>query len=166
MRRSESVVDVEVGERRQPIGEGAVVRLLSGIEPEILEQNHLSGLDVRANGRGGLSYNLVERHHVAAKQLRQAVGHRSQPQVLDDRALRATEVRREHERGSPVEELVQRRKGRADPEIVRDLPCIKRDVEVHANENPFPGYVAEVVEGSQHQSCEATSWTRSTSRFE
>ena len=56
--------------------------------------------------------------------------------------------------------------GRADPQVVGDPPVVQRDVEVRADEDAEAREVAGVVERAQRHSEPATSWARSTSRFE
>ena len=77
----------------------------------------------------------------------------------------------QHQPCSPLAELVERRKDRADPEIVGDDSVLQRNVEVDANEDASPGEVTEVLDGAQAPprpaySLDATSSVSSTSRFE
>ena len=65
--RAEGVVHVDIGERRKGLGEPLVVLLLLGVEPEVLEQQHVAGphalhqmLHVRADAVLGELHLLVQ----------------------------------------------------------------------------------------------------------
>ena len=149
MRRSEGVVHVRVGELCELPREPDIVGLLSGMEPEVLQQDHVPRLDVTADGLGPVADDLVERHHVDAEQLTQPVGDGPEAQIVLWLPLRPPEVGRDDERGAPVEELAERREGRADPHVVGDPAALERHVEVGADEDPAAGDVAELVEGAE-----------------
>ena len=46
MRRAEGVVDVEVDAARQQAAKGGVVLRLAGVEPQVLQQHELVGVDL------------------------------------------------------------------------------------------------------------------------
>ena len=149
MGRPERVVHVGVGELGELPGEPDVVGLLPRMEPEVLEEHDVAGLDVAADRLGPVADDLVEGHHVDAEQLRQAVGDGPEAELVLRLALRPPEMRGDHERGAPVEELAERGDGRADPHVVGDPAALERHVEVGADEDPGAGDVAEIVEGAE-----------------
>ena len=96
MRRAERVVHVGVRELGEPAREPDVVGLLPGIEPEVLEQHHVTGLDVPAHGLGPVADDLVQRHHVCLEELAEPVGDGPEAQVVPRLAVRPPEVRGDH----------------------------------------------------------------------
>ena len=159
VRGAERIVDVRVGELGQPTGERRIVRLLSGLEAEVLQKDDLVGWQlVRGGG--------VERRDGAIEELRQPDADGPETQVVARLPLRPAEVRGEHERRSAVQQLVKGRERGADAQVVGDRTVVQRDVEVHADEDTPVGDVAEIVERSKRHSDDATSSTRSRRRFE
>ena len=119
VRRSERVVDVDVGERRQLRREGRVVGLFLGVEPQVFEEDHAArmrgdgGRGVRADAVGG-------KRDGPAEQPGQVVGDRLQAVLGIGLALRTSEVRREDDRGALFERVADGRQRRADPRVVGD----------------------------------------------
>ena len=156
---AERIVDVGVGQIREPARECRIVRLLAGVEPQVLQQDH--GVVGKFGGR-----RLRQRGHRSLEELGQPRGGRRQPELVPDLSLRPAQMRREHQRRAAIEELVQRRERGADAHIVGDRPVLHGDVEVHPDEDAKARDVAQSVERSKRHSLDATSCTRSTSRLE
>jgi hypothetical protein len=104
---------------------------------------------VSADGLGPVADRLVQRHHVEAEQLAEGVGDGPEPEVVVGLALRSPEMGGDDQRGTPVEEIAERRDGGADPHVVRDPGTFERHVEVGADEDPGAGDVAEIVERAE-----------------
>ncbi len=76
MSRTERIVDEDVGERRELLGELGVVRLLAWVEPQVLEHEHLA-VDQPLDGLGRLlSHRLGGEEDVAPQQTLQGASHR------------------------------------------------------------------------------------------
>ena len=90
---TERVIDVDVRERRERRGERRVVRLLAGMEAQVLEQQHVA-IGKRVHGLFGDRSDAVGRELDAdAEQLGETRAHRSQAQLAMELALRPAEVR-------------------------------------------------------------------------
>ena len=134
VRGPEGVVDVEVGELGQIIGEAGVVALLPRLEAGVLEQQHRSGAEL--GGRGGdLGADDGRRElDLGTEQLAEPPRHRRQRE-LRIASPRAPEMGAEDDLRAAVAEQLDRRQGRADPLVVADLPALERGVEVGADED-------------------------------
>ena len=171
MRGAERVVHVGVGQLGEPAGEARIVRLFARIEPQILEHRELA----RTETPDRVDRLAFVRH--AERLDRRAPGEQPRERVRDDPrsevvprgALRPSEVRCQHERRSPLPELVDRRHRRHDPAVVGDGPVGERHVEIDTEEHPGPGHVPELVERAEPTSrhrFDATISTRSMSLLE
>ena len=78
------------------------------MEPQVLEEDDVSRLDVSADGLGPVADRLVQRHDVEAEQLAERVGDGPEPEVVARLALRSPEMGGDDQRGTPVEELAER----------------------------------------------------------
>ena len=141
VRGPERVVHVDLGVVRELAGERRVVLLLLGVEAEVLEEEELAvaqplhGVD-RADAE-----RVAGDRHVAAEELRQALGDRPQAEAVLDLAIGPAEVAREDHPRPVGQEVVDRRDRGTDARIVGDLAVLQRDVEVDANEDALPGDV-------------------------
>ena len=54
MRRAEGVVDVDLGQRGQRLGEGRIVGFFFGVEAQIFKQQHLAGFELAGHLAGHL----------------------------------------------------------------------------------------------------------------
>jgi hypothetical protein len=129
---------------------------VSFVEPQVLQVNHVAGLDVTAYRLDPIAHDLVERLNVALEQLAQTIGDRSHPKLVAWLALWTAEVRGDDQRRSRVQKLGQRGQARSDPRVVGDVAVFQRDVVVDADEHATPADVDEVVEGSK---CHVTALT-------
>ena len=160
VRGAEGVVDVDVGERGQSAGQRVVVVGLSGFEAHVLQHQHVAGLEVVGQGLDLGPHHARGERDVGAGELRQPVGGGAQREPRHDLALRAAEVRGEHQPRPAPAQLLDRRQSRADARVVGHLAVLQRNVEVDPHENA-PILDVHVVEGL-HRSF----WTSSTMRFE
>jgi hypothetical protein len=69
MRRTEGVVHVNVGERREAAREGGIVLLLLGMEAQVLEQQHFAGRELRGLRLDGAADAIAREPHGACEQL-------------------------------------------------------------------------------------------------
>ena len=150
MRRAERVVHVRVGELGELSREADVVGLLSRIEAEVLEEDHVARLDVAADGLGPVADDLVERHHLDARAAPRA-GRRRARGGGRRAASPSGRPRWDATTRAAPRSRSSRRVGtrRADPQVVGHAAALERDVEVDADEDPGAGDVAEVVEGPE-----------------
>ena len=142
-----------------------VVRGLAGLEAHVLEQQDLAVLEPLRKLLHALSHDRRRERHRGVRELAQTRRHGCQRELLDALALRASEVRDEHQARAARAQLLDRRQGGANARVVGDLRrpslrVLERDVEVHAHEHP-PARDVEVVDASHR-----IFWIRSTRRFE
>ena len=166
---TERVADVAVGERSQPLGEGAafvvVLARLARLEPDVLQHGDVAvGEPVDRLARR-LTGDVVAQRNVGAEQLGQPVRDRSQGQVRTVLALGPTQVSADDDTCARVAKIADGRQAGADPAVVGDALVLERDVEIGPDEDAPAAEVAERVDPS-HVSREPTSRARSTSRFE
>ncbi len=161
MDRSERVVDVRIGQLREPPGERRIVPFLPRIEPQVLEQ-HDRGV------RQGAGRHLGDGDDLPAQELTEPRADRRQAEVRAGFTFRAAQVRCQHQRGAALEELEERRHDRADPAVIPHRAVDERDVEVHAHEHAGPAHLPERLQRPQPRAhrVDVTISTRSTMRFE
>ena len=138
---AEGVVDVEVGEPGQRVGQLRIVLGLARLEADVLEQQHVA----RAQP-GGHRLDLLADHrrrllHLGAEQLGQALADRPHRERRVDLALRPAEVGDEDQRGAALAQQLDRRQRRADPRVVGDPAAVERHVEVDPDQHPLAGDV-------------------------
>ena len=135
----EGVVDVQVGEGREPVGEapplGVVLARLAGREADVLEQHDPVGLGRPHRLRGRLPHDVLGEAHRRAEQLLEPLADRRQAVRRVGLALRTAEVRDDDRRSAPVEQVAQQRDARADAAVVTDPSVLERDVQVAADED-------------------------------
>jgi hypothetical protein len=161
VRRPEGIVHVRVGKVGKPAGEPRIICLFARIESEVLQQDHVG---VRKFVKGGC--RTLGKLHVAAEELGEARRDRRQREVGVHRAARTPEVRGADEPCTGAEEFRERWDRGRDAAVIADGATIEGYVEIDAYEYPAPGYVTDVIERAERHSLDATSSTRSTTRFE
>ena len=90
---------------------------------------------------GADAQRVAGHRDVAPQQLGQALADRSQPQAVDDLAVRPAEVAGQDDVGARLQEVADGRDGGADARVVGDLAVRERDVEVDAHEDALAGDV-------------------------
>ena len=173
MHGAERVVDVDLGQGGQPVGQLAarrvVLRRLRGLEADVLQQQ-----DVAVAEGGGLGLRVVAGHVGGQRdrrpeQLRQPRRDRRERELRVRRALGPAEVRGDDHAGAGVAERLERGEAGPDPAVVGDRAgaLVQRDVQVGAQQHaPTRDALGEeVVEGAHHSDL-PTSVVRSTRRFE
>ena len=147
----EAVGHVEVRQRGQ-LGRQGLSLLghlagLAGVEPDVLQQHHVTGLLGGHHGRG-----IRERHqrHGGAEQLTQSRSDRRKAELGNLLPLGPAEVRGDDDARPLPTQVLQRGKGRDDAPVIGDhagaiSPVGQGDVEVRPDQDGAPGDV-EVVE--------------------
>jgi hypothetical protein len=165
---AECIIDVGIRELGKASGEGVVVAFLAGIEAKVLEQH--DGVS-RQLGRGrfdGHGDRFLE-------ELCEALSHRGESKLVVNYAIGPAEVRAEHEGGTTLTKLPERRNRGGDSGVVGDRTTLERHVVVGSNEDASAIDLAEAVERAERQrishgrriySEAATSEATSTNRFE
>ncbi len=133
--RAEGIVDVQVGEARERLGEGRVVLGLPLLEAAVLQHQDVAGPELARHRSDLIAHHPGGQFHLSAEQLaepRRDRRHRERRIV----PLRSPEVRDEHSaRPSLAQELDRRQRG-ADPGVVGDLlAAVERDVQVGAQQD-------------------------------
>ena len=171
MHGAERVVHVGVGQFGEPAGEARIVRLFARIEPQILEHRELARTETPDRVDRLAFVRHAERldRRGPREQPRERVRKDPRAEVVPRGPLRPSEVRCQHERRSPLPELVDRRHRRHDPAVVGDGTVGDRHVEIDTEEHTGPGHVPELVERAEptgRHRFDATISTRSMSRLE
>jgi hypothetical protein len=132
VRRAESVVYVDVAERRDLARQCLVVGLLALVDAAVLEQYELAGLHLDA-------VDPVRAHgHRAPEQFSDAGGDRRERVLGAQHAfLRPPEVRGHHDRSTGLERTSNRRQRCADAAVIADLAVFHRHVQIGANQHPL-----------------------------
>ena len=133
----ERVVDVDLGQSGQGLGERRVVLLLFRMEAQVLEHQELT----RPEGmrrRLDLGPDAVRRQrHGPTEELGES-RRRGRERVLGiGLALGAPEMGGEDHRRPGLETVTNRRQGRGDPRVVGDARAVEGDVEVHPKKHPL-----------------------------
>ena len=153
---AERVVDVDVGEGGQPVGQLAarrvVLRRLGGLEPDVLQQQDVAvGQCGRLGGRV-VTGDVRRERHGRTEELRQPRRHRREGELRVGRSLGPAEVRGDDDAGAGVAQGLQRRQAGADPAVVGDGSgaLVQGDVQVGAHEDAPTGDALgeEVVQGT------------------
>src|SRR3712207_5025046 len=138
---AEGIVDVEVGQRSELLGEVGIVLRLTGIKARVLQQHDTTSVPVferllhlRADGGVELEDGLAE-------QLLQPLCYRVHRVLGIWFALGPAEVGDQDSTGSLREEVPDRRQRSRDARIVDNLSVLYRHVEVHAHEDPLALHV-------------------------
>merc|ERR1719261_1426933 len=135
VRRAERVVDEEVEGGRELLDEGGVVLGLLLVEARVLEEERLAVAHA-VDDRRDLVADAVGRHlHGRAELLAHARGHGAERELVLGPVLGPAEVRAHRDLGALVEEVLDRRHGRADARVVADDALLDGDVEVAADED-------------------------------
>ena len=138
---AEGVVDVEVGQPGQSLGERRVVLGLPRLEADVLEQQHVAGPSPSAIVSTSSPTTAGACLHLGAEQLGQPLADRPHRERRVDLALGPAEVRDEDQGGAALAQQLDRRQRRPDPRVVGDAAAVERDVEVDPDQHPLAGDV-------------------------
>ena len=133
MRRAEGVVDVEVAQRGERLGEPGVVRLFAGPEPGVLDEGHAAARQPARGGdpRGGIGDEFDRRSQDALH-----VPHDLLEGELGIGSAGASQVRQQHHPPALVAQVRNRGDRGADPRVVADRAALQGHVEIHAHQRP------------------------------
>ena len=147
VRDRERVVDVEVAQRGELVGEGRIALLLAGVEAQVLEQRHAAVRQGIDHGVGELADAVGREADVdAAQRLRQRLDDRRQAHRALGLALGPAEMRQHDDLGTLARQLLERLAGALDPGRVGDLAVLHRHVEVDPHQHPLaPGSTSSSV---------------------
>src|SRR5690606_5403140 len=95
VRRAKGIVHVEVAEGGELVGELGIVRLLFGVEPQVLEQQHRSRLHLPHGYLHLWPYTVRHSFHLLAEKALQVTCHGDHPKMLHDLTLRSAQMRHE-----------------------------------------------------------------------
>src|SRR5579864_5849282 len=142
MRRSESVINVEIGQSGKLAGKALVVGLLFGVEAKVLEKQSLALLQFFGRFFRGQSDTVGGKADVAApshlliQQHAQPFGGRLQAHLGVELSLGTAEVRGQDQSGALAQSVFNSRQGLTDASVVGNAAVFgKRHVEVHAHED-------------------------------
>jgi len=148
---AEGVVHPDVAEPGQLAGEGVVVRLLLGVEAQVLEEQDVTVLEVLHQLADAVADAVVGEDDVLVEELRQPGGRRLQREAgaVLRLALGPAQVRGEDEPRAGPQRVLERGQRGADARVVGHAPLrVERDVEVHAHEHALARQV-ELIDGPQ-----------------
>ena len=106
MRGAEGVGDIDVAMLAELAGEVGVARLLAGVEAQVLEQQHLAGLERLHGGGGDRAGAVGGEGDRATEPLGQYSRHRLEAEGGIGLALRTAEMAHEHHRGPGVQRVL------------------------------------------------------------
>ena len=132
----EGVVDVDVGQRGQRLRELVVVLLLAEMEPEVLQQEHVTRLHPVHQHLGLRADAVLREEDFFAQQALEAARDRRQTQARVHFPVGAPQVGAQDHPRAFVHRVVDGREGASDAGIVRDMAAlIQRHVEVRADDD-------------------------------
>ena len=155
MRGGERIVDVEISEPCEGIGEGGIVRLLARVEAQVLQQRHIAG---RKRSHGGLRLLTDaigdEAHREAAECMRKRLDEGAQRHRHHGLALGPAEVRGDDDPRAALCELAQGWRHPVDPRGIAHRAFAHWHIQVHPNEDALTGDL-DIVERSErrHAAC-------------
>ena len=149
MGRTEGVVDVDVGQRGQLLGEGRIVGLFLGVEAQVLQQQHLAGFQLPGQLVGYFADAVRRKGDVdalaqlLAEQDTQPVNHRTQRILRIGLALGAAQVRGQNHFGLAPQCVIDGGQRGHDAGVVGDGRAVfgERHVEIDADEQPLVGQI-------------------------
>ncbi len=135
MRGAESVVDVNVAQLRQLLGQRQVVLFLALLEAGVFEHEHITWLERRGH-RFDLGADDGGRHlDLFAEQFAEGFGRGLKAELGIRTALGPAEVAHEDEGRALIQRVLDGRQGGADALVVRHLAAGHGHVEVHAHQH-------------------------------
>jgi hypothetical protein len=138
MRCSERIIDVDVREARQRVGEDVVVGRLSRVEAEVLQQEDLARFQVVRLPTGVVPDDVGRHDDLTVEQLAEPRRHRRHGVRGVRGALGTTEVGCDDDARTLSEQVLDRRYRGTHTEVVGDLPFAERHVQVGPYEDTFP----------------------------
>ncbi len=140
MARSKRIVAVDVGHVGQGPRERGIPFLLTGIEPQILQDQDLARTERGGLGAGIVANHIVGEVHRLAQQLGQLVGGRLHAVLGVRGVFRPSQVTHQDQSAATVDNRANGRQGQADTPIVGDASLVVQwHVEIHSHQNRLAG---------------------------
>ncbi len=147
VRDRKTVVHVDIAERGQFACERRVVFLLAGMEPGVLQEQNLTGLEPVDCGLGGLADAVVREGNLSADCIGDLAGKRCQ-RFFRVAAFRPAKMGDEDHLAALAGDLVDGRRHAGDARPVGDLAVLHRGIEVDAQKDALAVDV-DVVERAE-----------------
>jgi hypothetical protein len=138
---AERIVHEDVTIRGQPLGEGWVVALLTGVESNVLKQEEFARSQAANGVVGTNTERIASRWNIDANELGESLRCGSKAQPVYHSAIWSAKVRHDHHRCAPVKERLDGWHSGANARVVDDLPIRERHVEVNAQQHALPLHV-------------------------
>ncbi len=147
MRRREGVVDIEIPQPGERGGEIRVVRLLAGMEAQVLQERHLARAEIGERRLGlGANADPGEDDPAAGQPLGQGCDQQRERQRRHPRALRPAQVRDQNDPGAAARQLLDGRHAARDPGRVADPAAGQGHVEIDPDQDASAAHV-QLVQG-------------------
>ena len=138
--RAEGVIDVEVAERSELLGEVGVIGLFTWVKTHVFEKEDFPVLHCGDGGLGFLTDAVFDEVNGSIDQLAETDRDGFERVFRIRRGLGAPEVGHEDDLRPGLDEVFDRRDGRGDAGVVGDLELVvERHVEIDAHEDAFAG---------------------------
>jgi hypothetical protein len=140
----ERIIHVHVSELREFPCERRIVLLLSRVEPEILEEEHITGLHCSCHGESLFARARWRKLYTAREQ---PLEHRDQRTLAEGRIgsiLRSALVCEEDERSTVIEDVAHRRDESIDPFRIDDDPPFDGNVKPRAEKDTFSSHILNI----------------------
>ena len=157
MRGREGVVDIEVAQVGQLLGEDRIIGLFRRMEAHVFQQNDAARIQIADGLDGGAADAVVGEADRRAEQFLQRLDDRLQAHRRNALALGTVEVGQQRDLGARVAQALDRRQGDPQSGVVGDLAALHRHVEVYADQSRLAGEILGVVEGAEGHYFIATS---------
>jgi hypothetical protein len=144
----ESIVHVDVAERRELFREARVVALLAGVEAGVLQKKHVAVPECGDGLPRRLAHAILGEGDRLAHLSREGLRDRLQ-RSFDIASLGAAEMGEQNGLTALLGDLTNRRHDALDPGRVRDAPVLHRHVEVNAQKHALAPEIAGIVEGAE-----------------
>jgi hypothetical protein len=142
---AERIVDEDIAEARDLLGEIRVVGFLALVEARVLQKNDIAVFQLRDGIFRHIADAIFRERHGLAEFFRQRRGDRFQRHLRHDLSLRAVEMRQHDHPRAFVGQFLDRRRLPLDARGIGDLAILHRHIEVRAHQHTF-AFDVEVVE--------------------
>ncbi len=136
MSRAESVEHEDIAVGSELLCDLRIVLLLALVEADILEDEDVARLDLGDGLLSLLAVGVVDELHVVASELSELLGCRLEGELgLGAIALGAAEMAHEHDAGTVLLQILDRRDSGLDAGVIRDNAVLQGHIEVDAHED-------------------------------
>src|SRR6478735_3167045 len=131
------IVDIDIREFGQALGECGIVCLFTGIEADVVEHNDIAVAHSCDGGFRLRSGDGMCQGNGNVFELAESFCHRLQAELKIYLTLRPSQMTAEDDPCAAFTHEIDRREGGADSSVVGDDAAIDWHVEIYADENPF-----------------------------